>query len=210
MIAERSIIGGPFVENEAARALAKIDREVWIITSHAEDGRRGGLLATWVQQITLEDSRPAVLIALHPNHYTRELLDASGAFVAHLLSEHQTQLALAFANRSGREGDKLADIKTETLPCGAPRLLDCVAWVQAKVFSRLATPDRVYYWADCVSGGVESTAPPLREARFFSSLSASDRAKLKENRLQDIEAVAQSSAAWRGQLPDILRFFPPS
>lgn len=196
------------MENEAARVLAKIDREVWVITSHTEDGRRGGLLATWVQQVSLDDARPAVLIALHPDHYTRELLDASGAFTAHLLRDNQVALALSFANHSGRENDKLASVATEISPNGIVRLRECAAWIDCCVFSRLAAGDRIYYWADCVAGALESTASVLRESTFFKSLSKEDVAILRENRRRDIEAVQTAAVAWRAELPDILRFFP--
>jgi flavin reductase (DIM6/NTAB) family NADH-FMN oxidoreductase RutF len=196
------------VENEAARALARIDREIWIITAQASDGRRGGLLATWVQQVSLDDSRPAILIALHPDHYTRELIDASGAFTAHLLRDNQVALALRFAASSGRDADKLADLSMDTLPGGASRLRECVAWAECRVFSRLATGDRIFYWADCIAGGAESTATPLRESMFFKSLPSEDVVILRENRRRDIEAVRSATDPWRAQLPDILRFSP--
>lgn len=196
--------------NEAARALARIDREVWVITSQARTGQRGGLLATWIQQVTLDDAQPTILIALHPNHYTRELVDASGDFVAHLLCENQVSLAIHFAASSGHQGDKLAGVDLEASIDGQPRLRHCAAWVRAKVYSRLATPDRIFYWAECIAGGVESTAPPLREAMFFKSLTVQERDKLQENRRKDLESVASAAAAWRSELPDFLRFSPPS
>lgn len=201
--------------NEAFRALAKIDREIWVITAQAPSlaaarsaPRRGGLLATWVQPISLDDAKPALLIALHPDHHTRELVDASGAFVAHLMRRDQSDLAYRFAAASGRTCDKWSELAIETTESGASRLRECAAWVDCRVFGRLATPDRVFYWADCVSGGVESTASPLRESDFFRTLSAESLSVLRENRLADIASVAAQAAAWRINLPENLRFSP--
>lgn len=196
------------MENEAARALARIDREVWIITSQTADGRRGGLVATWLQQISLDDAKPAILIAIHPNHYTRELIEASGAFTAHLLCDNQTALAAHFAKSSGRDSDKLADLALEETPCGGKRLRNCAAWTEARVYSRLNTGERIFYWADCIAGGVESTAAPLRESAFFKSLPPKDLAILRENRRTDMELVRNAAATWRENLPENLRFSP--
>lgn len=196
------------MENEAARALAKIDREVWIITSQTKDGRRGGLVATWLQQISLDDARPAILIAIHPNHYTRELIDSSGAFTAHLLRDDQVALTLHFARTTGRTTDKLADLALEETPSGGKRLRECAAWTEARVYSRLNCGERILYWADCIAGGVESTATPLRESTFFKSLPPKELAILKENRRRDTEIANKSASAWRGNLPENLRFSP--
>lgn len=196
------------MENDSARALARIDREVWIITSQTENGRRGGLLATWFQPISLDDSKPAILIAIHPNHYTRELIDASGRFTAHLLRDDQVELALRFAKSSGRDSDKLAGLALEASSGGSKRLRECAAWTEARVFSRLNGGDRILYWADCIAGGVESTATPLRESTFFRSLPPGDLAILRENRRRDIEIASRHAATWRGNLPENLRFSP--
>ncbi len=196
------------MENEAARALARIDREVWVITSQTKDGRRGGLVATWLQQISLDDARPAILIALHPNHYTRELIDASGAFTAHLLRDDQVALALHFGKTTGRDTDKLADLALEETPSGGKRLRECAAWTEARVYSRLHCGERILYWADCVAGGAESTAPSLRESAFFKSLPPKDLAILKEDRRRDIEIANKPAKTWRGNLPENLRFSP--
>jgi flavin reductase (DIM6/NTAB) family NADH-FMN oxidoreductase RutF len=194
--------------NEAFRALARVDRELWVITAQQNDAsgqRRGGLLASWVQAVSLDDAKPALLIAIHPSHYTRELIDASGAFVAHLLRDGQRDLAYRFASSSGRDGDKWAGLPYEMTDSGAPRLRDCAAWVDCRVYARLATPDRVFYWADCLSGGVESTAPTLRESEFFRSLSPEMAAILRENRRADVESVAAQAATWKQNLPEFLR-----
>lgn len=196
------------MNNESARVLAGIDREVWVITSQTKDGRRGGLLATWVQQVSLDEARPALLIALHPDHYTRELIDASGAFIAHLLRDDQSALAYRFVKGSGRLNDKMANLALEPTSKGASRLRECLGWSECEVFSRLVTGDRVYFWANCIAGGLESTATPLRETKFFKSLSLEERSILQKSRRSDIDAVQAKTEKWRAQLPDILRFSP--
>src|SRR5262245_24142815 len=83
-----------------------LDRAIWIIT--AQDGtRRGGLAATWVMQSSIDPAQPLIVAGIAPNHFTAELIEASGAFAAHLLVEDQCDLAFAFAIGSGRDREKL-------------------------------------------------------------------------------------------------------
>ena len=46
-----------------------VDRELWIVTA-ADKSRRGGLVATWVAQASLDPESPVLLIALATNHFT--------------------------------------------------------------------------------------------------------------------------------------------
>src|SRR4051812_18349024 len=62
--------------SSASAALRLVDREVWIVTA-AVGERRGGLVATWVAQASLDDTRPVMAIALATNHYTAELVAES-------------------------------------------------------------------------------------------------------------------------------------
>ena len=98
-----------------------VNREIWIITAAAGD-RRGGLTATWFAEASLDRQRPVVLAGIAPNHYTADLLDASGSFAAHLLTPQQASLAVDFALGSGRERDKLASLATSAGRTGSPIL----------------------------------------------------------------------------------------
>lgn len=111
-----------------------VDREIWVVTSataqHAgglgQSGLcRGGLAATWVSQASIDAQRPLALIGLAPNHFTCELVDASGAFALHLLAAEQAELALNFATGSGRDRDKFEGLAVRAGANGSP-LID--AW----------------------------------------------------------------------------------
>jgi len=194
--------------NQIDEVFRLIDREVWIVTSATVD-RRGGLTATWVSQASIDASRPIVLIGLAPNHFTSELVDASGAFALHLLGADQVDVAWNFANRSGRSRDKLADLTFHTGSSGSPLLNECMAWLDCQVFAHLVTGDRTYYWADVVAGqacGADdaSRARPLTEHQFFQHLSDEQRRQLKADRDRDISVQQSLLDAWRREMPDVL------
>ena len=91
----------------------QVTREIWIVTA-ADGQRRGGLVATWVAQASLDPTTPVVMIAIAQNHYTRELIDASGTFALHMITADQISLAWQFAIGSGRDRDKLSGLKCHT------------------------------------------------------------------------------------------------
>ena len=82
-----------------------VSREIWIVTS-AAGPRAGGLVATWVSQASIDRERPTAMIGIAPNHFTAELIDASGAFALHLIKAAQVELAWNFALGSGRTRER--------------------------------------------------------------------------------------------------------
>src|SRR5260370_30940472 len=90
-----------------ASLFARFDREIWLLTSQA-DGRRGGLIATFVNQASIVPEMPRVLVGLAKQHYTWELVQASGVFALHLLGQRHLDWVYCFGLSSGRQGDKFA------------------------------------------------------------------------------------------------------
>ena len=187
-----------------------VDREIWIVTA-ATAQQRGGLTATWVSQASIDSARPLALIGLAPNHFTAELVDASGAFALHLLTSGQTDLAWNFANGSGRDRDKFSGLATRAGVTGSPLIDPCLAWLECKVFARLPTGDRTYYWADVVAGDVGSQdvadrGGPLTERKFIQQSPDDHRGQLKASRDRDISVQRPLIEDWRRELPDLVRW----
>jgi flavin reductase (DIM6/NTAB) family NADH-FMN oxidoreductase RutF len=188
--------------NAIDAALRLIDREVWVVTAAAGQ-RRGGLVATWVSAAAIDRERPVLMAGIAPNHFTAELIDASGAFAAHLLRADQIELAWNFAKDSGRTRDKLADLPTND-SAGPPVLADCLAWFDCRVFARHAAGDRLFYWADVIAvwsaklaGTENATAIPLREHALIRGLSDEQRRRLAEDRAADVAVQRPLLERWR-------------
>lgn len=177
-------------------------REVWIVTA-AANNRRGGLLATWVSPASIDRDRPVVLIGIAPNHFTAELIDASRAFAAHLLHPDQTATAFDFAIGSGRDRDKFATHPATAGVTGSPVLDSSLAWLECRVFARLATGDRNYYWADVVASQW-SAGTPLTDRDLFAAASDEQKRLLIANRDDDVRLQQAWHTAWRDQLPELL------
>ena len=92
---------------DAAGALfQRLDREIWVVTARAGD-RRGGLIATFVNQASIVPESPRMIVGLAQQHYTWSLIEASGGFALHLLSVAQLDWVWRFGLQSGRDCDKL-------------------------------------------------------------------------------------------------------
>lgn len=177
-----------------------IDREIWIVTA-ADTHRRGGLVATWVAQANLDLDRPQVQIAIARNHFTSELVDASGAFALHLIERGQIEHVWNFGIGSGRDRDKLKGLPAATSITGAPILQDCLAWMDCRVFTQLDAGDRIIYWADVVAAARHRHGQPLRAAAALAAADSSQLEALEDNLRRDIDIQRPLNAAWRTSVP---------
>ena len=178
--------------------LRLVDREVWIVTA-AAGGKRGGLTAMSVVQVSIDRERPVMMAGLAPNHFTAELVEEGRAFVAHLLAESQGELAWNFARDSGREREKLAGLSTAESSAGCPILQDCLAWFDCRVFARYDAGDRLFYWADVVYAEKRGTGSPLREQAFIRSLTDEQRKTLAAQREADVQIQRSLEDQWRAK-----------
>jgi flavin reductase (DIM6/NTAB) family NADH-FMN oxidoreductase RutF len=173
-----------------------VRRPVWIVTA-ATGQARGGLLATFVVQSSIDPESPTVMVGLAPNHFTAELVEKSGGFALHLLRSDQQQLAWRFALASGRVEDKLAGLATKIGASGSPILSDCLAWLDCRVCDRHDGGDRWYFWADVVAGNRLGTASPLDDATLIASADDTQKKQLVADLQADRLLQREMRAAWR-------------
>lgn len=175
---------------------AQLDRELWLLTA-AADGRRGGLIATFVSQASLVPELPRVLVGVAKQHHTWGLIEASDAFGLHLLDEAHVEWVHGFGLRSGRDGDKLAGLTLTTAATGSPLLADAPGWLDCRVEARLDTGDRTVYLAAVVASRLTRPGPPLTVKRLLQ-LAPPDRLReLKEQVARDCAVDAAAIRAWR-------------
>src|SRR5262245_22118856 len=133
----------------ATTLVAWLDRELWLVTAQA-GGRRGGLIATHVSSASIVPEMPRMLLGLARQHFTWELVEASGAFALHLLGAHNLEWVWQFGLDSGRDHDKLAGFPVRVAVTGSPILEDAIGWLDCKVEQRLDGGDRTLYLAEVV------------------------------------------------------------
>jgi flavin reductase (DIM6/NTAB) family NADH-FMN oxidoreductase RutF len=180
----------------ASTLFAWVDREIWLLTAQAGE-RRGGLIATFVSQASIVPELPRVLVALAKQHFTHELVEASGAFALHLLAEEQLELVWRFGLQSGRNHDKLAGLGVTTAVTGSPLLSETIGWLDCRVETKLDVGDRILYVAEVLDGKVTHFSRPLTTKRLMERMPMSRLSQMHLQRQEDGLRDAEAIEAWR-------------
>lgn len=184
---------------------ARLDRELWLVTA-AAGARRGGLIATFVSQASIVPELPRVIAGIARQHYTWELIEASGRFILHLLGEEHLDWVWRFGLSSsghgvppgaGREGDKFTGLEVRASASGIPLLAGALAWLECRVEARFDTGDRTVYLAEVVHGEQVRLTPPLTTKRLLQLAPADKLAMLKDQLARDGAVDAAAIRAWR-------------
>jgi flavin reductase (DIM6/NTAB) family NADH-FMN oxidoreductase RutF len=181
---------------DASNVFAQLDRELWLLTARAGP-RRGGLIATFVNQASIVPALPRVLVGLARLHHTHGLVEAGGAFALHLLGEEHLDWVWRFGLESGRDLDKLHGLAVTDAVTGSPVLTDARGWLDCRVEARLDTGDRTVFLAEVVDGAMVKPGPVLTFKRMLQ-LAPPDRLRqLKESLAGDADRDAEAIRAWR-------------
>ncbi len=175
---------------------AKLDREVWIVTS--SDGKdRGGLIATAFETASIVPEMPRVLIGIGKQHFTYDLIEASGRFAAHLITEAQIDYAWKFGTSSGHNIHKFTDIDASESKLGNPLLPESIGWLDCRVEAKLDSGERVWYLAEVVDGQMNSDEKPLTVHRLFQDAPNDKLTALGAQLQKDVAIDTEAIRRWR-------------
>lgn len=172
------------------------DPPLWLVT--ASDGeRRGGFIATAATRASIVPDAPRMLVAVAKHHYTRDLIEARGAFALHLLAADDIESVRRFGLASGHDVDKLADLSLPTTPSGAPLFERAMSWLDCRVEERMDTGDRTVYLAAVTDGELLRRGPILTVAGLLRDLPETERGELKRLYALDQDTDRDAILAWR-------------
>lgn len=178
----------------------RIEREVWIVTA-AHGGRRGGLVATFINPASIVPKMPRVIAGIAKTHETWKLIEASGAFALHLVDESQLNLVWRFGLQSSRDADKFAGVKTTLAATGSPIVCDALAWLDCRVESRLETGDRTIYLAEVADAALVRDQRPLNLQRLLQIAPPDKLGILRQQIAADAARDAEAITQWRKKRP---------
>lgn len=110
--------------------LGKITNGIYILTSFYKE-EINGMIASWVCQVSYEP--PLMMVAVHPNRYSHQLIMQSGCFALHILSKKQKELIESFEGPD--PAAKFASIQWHRGETGCPILEHCVGYMECEVKS---------------------------------------------------------------------------
>ena len=146
-------------------ALHKISYGLYVVTS-GQDGKFNGQIANSMFQVT---SNPAtVAISINKENYTHELIKLSRKFVVSILSEEAPMTFIGlFGFKSGRDVNKLQNVKTKTAVTQVPVVLDhTVSYLEVEVDSEMDCGTHTIFVGRIVDCDVVSDAVPMTYAYY--------------------------------------------
>lgn len=184
------------VMDAVGQILARMDRELWLLTAAAR-GQRGGLIATFVSSASIVPSLPRVLVGLAKQHFTRQLVEGGRAFVLHLLGEEHLDWVWRFGLRSGRDDDKFVGLVVTPGANDSPILTDAPGWLECRVETAFDIGDRTVYVAEVTGGEFPRPGPLLTMSRLLQLAPPARLKELKAALERDAAVDARAIQAWR-------------
>jgi len=110
------------------QALGKIANGVYILTTcHKKE--INGMIITWVTQISHDP--PLIMVAIHPNRYSHQLVEQTGYFALNILAQHQPELIKRFMGPV--PSAKFKSLQWTRGSTGCPILTSSIAGIECEV-----------------------------------------------------------------------------
>ena len=141
---------------EWLQSLGAMTYGLYVITAgHGQN--IGGMIASWVSQISYIP--PLIMIAVHPNRYTHNLILNSGNFVLHVLDQDQKEFLSRF--KGPDPAGKFSGLDWTPGLTGTPVLADCPVYMECRVNSTLAPGNHTLVIGEIIQAGRRWGFTPL-------------------------------------------------
>jgi len=144
------------MKQEWLTAFGNMTYGIYVLTVKYDD-TVNGMIASWVTQVSYEP--PLIMVAVHPNRYSHNLIEKSNTFALQILDKSQKDMLKRF--KGPDPGKKFTDIYWETKETGAPILKDCMAWFELQVKECHDPGNHTLFIGEVVNSGINSTGTPL-------------------------------------------------
>ncbi len=183
---------------QTEEALQLLDPVLLAVTSQDENAR-GGLIATFVSNLSIVPDCPRLMVGISRHHHTWELIENSNCCALHFLGENQLDWAWKLGTCSGRDRDKLSDFETTTWVTGAPVLVKAIAAFDCKVEARFETGDRTVYLLEVVQARKLKEATPMKFSDLWAKADQKQRKLMQDLLEADQQIDREAIQRWRKQ-----------
>jgi flavin reductase (DIM6/NTAB) family NADH-FMN oxidoreductase RutF/rubredoxin len=178
-----------------SKALHKLSYGVYIVTS-GRDGKFNGQIANSIIQVS---SKPAtVAVCINKENYTHELIKSSRKFTISILSEAAPMTFIGlFGFKSGRNVDKLKEVKTKTGTTGVPVVLDySLSYIETELESELDCGTHTLFVGKVLEADVLGDGAPMTYA-YYQNVKGGKSPKTAPTYDQDTAAARPKANAAR-------------
>lgn len=142
--------------DSASFAMAGL-RPIPVAVTTAAGGRANGLITLSGGPASIVPEAPRAMVGITKYNFSHDLIAESGVFVIHVLGSSDAlvdasiEIIRTLGGSSGRDGDKLAHLRTEPGVTGAPILLDALAYVEVRVTGSYDNDENTTFYGDIVA-----------------------------------------------------------
>ena len=147
-----------------------------VAVTTVDGGVGNGLISLSAGSASIVPELPRATVSLTKFNKTHDMLLDSGVFVVHMLSagpdeiDASMQILMTLGGSSGRDGDKIAQLRTKPGVTGAPILLDAHSYVECRVTGSLDNDENTIFVGDVIAAEVFSTEQRLRIGEAWGKL----------------------------------------
>jgi flavin reductase (DIM6/NTAB) family NADH-FMN oxidoreductase RutF len=140
----------------ANNALAGL-RPYPVAVTTVHDGRTNGLMSLSGGAAGIVPEAPRATVSITKYNFTHDLILHGGVFVIHVLGsapevlDESLDILMTLGGSSGRDGDKLAGLRTKPGVTGAPVLLGALTYVECRVTGSLDNDENTIFVGDVVA-----------------------------------------------------------
>jgi flavin reductase (DIM6/NTAB) family NADH-FMN oxidoreductase RutF len=134
---------------------------IYVLTSFYKE-EINGMIASWVSQVSYDPL--LIMVAVHTNRYTHQLIDQSGCLALHVLARDQADLLKRFKGSDPQS--KFASLQWKRGKTGSPILKDCLAYFEGNVVDRFSPGNHTLFFAEVVDAKVVADGQPLSSAHY--------------------------------------------
>jgi flavin reductase (DIM6/NTAB) family NADH-FMN oxidoreductase RutF len=164
------------IDHEAANAALAGLRPFPVAVTAIDDGFANGLMSLSAGAASIVPELPRATVSLTKYNRTHDMLVNSGIFVMHMLSadpaeiDKSIEILMTLGGSSGRDGDKIARLRTKPGVTGAPILLDAHSYVECRITGALDNDENTIFVGDVVAAQVFSSGQRLRIGEAWGKL----------------------------------------
>jgi flavin reductase (DIM6/NTAB) family NADH-FMN oxidoreductase RutF len=164
------------IDHEAANAVLNGLRPFPVAITTIDGGFANGLMSLSAGAASIVPELPRATVSLTKYNRTHDMLVNSGIFVMHMLSADPDEIVksmeilMTLGGTSGRDGDKIAKLRTKQGVTGAPILLDAHSYVECRITGALDNDENTIFVGDVVAAEVFSSGQRLRIGEAWGKL----------------------------------------
>ena len=157
------------MEKTWLKALGKITYGIYVLTTRHKS-EINGMIASWVSQISYDP--PLIMIAVHSNRYSNNLIRQSGHFTLHVLAKDRKDFVERFKGPDPvSKFDSISWVEGKT---GCPVLKDCVAYMECAVTADYNPGNHTIFIGEVKDARVFSEKEPLSTLDYSGMYTGKD------------------------------------